>query len=100
MVGVVDKRKREELIVKYVPLVKNIVGRIAARLPIDMADKEDLVNVGIMGLMAALEKFDEKRNVQFEAYAIFRIRVRQGNLQKKGFIAILKISIQHLLRFN
>lgn len=74
LVGVVDKRKREELIVKYVPLVKNIVGRIAARLPIDMADKEDLVNVGIMGLMAALEKFDEKRNVQFEAYAIFRIR--------------------------
>lgn len=74
MVGVVDKRKREELIVKYVPMVKNIVGRIAARLPIDVADKEDLINVGIMGLMAALEKFDENRNVQFEVYAGFRIR--------------------------
>jgi len=59
---------------KYAPLVKNIVGRLASRLPIDAADKEDLVNVGVMGLMSALEKYDESRNVQFETYASFRIR--------------------------
>ena len=74
MIGIVDKKKREELIMKYAPLVKNIVGRLAAKLPIDLADKEDLVNVGIMGLMSALEKFDKTRNVQFETYASFRIR--------------------------
>ena len=56
------------------PLVKNIVGRLASKLPIDVADKEDLVNVGIMGLMSALEKFDKTRNVQFETYASFRIK--------------------------
>jgi RNA polymerase sigma factor for flagellar operon FliA len=54
--------------------VKNIVGRLAAKLPIDAADKEDLINVGIMGLMSALEKYDASRNVQFETYAGFRIR--------------------------
>jgi RNA polymerase sigma factor for flagellar operon FliA len=70
----VDKKKREDLIMQYAPLVKNIVGRLAAKLPIDSADKEDLVNVGIMGLMFALEKFDKNRNVQFETYASFRIR--------------------------
>ncbi len=59
---------------QYAPLVKNIVGRLAAKLPIDSADKEDLVNVGIMGLMSALEKYDKNRNVQFETYASFRIR--------------------------
>jgi len=59
---------------QYAPLVKNIVGRMAAKLPIDLADKEDLVNVGIMGLMSALEKYDKTRNVQFETYASFRIR--------------------------
>lgn len=59
---------------QYAPLVKNIVGRLAAKLPIDSADKEDLINVGIMGLMSALEKFDKTRNVQFETYASFRIR--------------------------
>jgi len=59
---------------QYAPLVKNIVGRLASKLPIDAADKEDLVNVGIMGLMSALEKYDKTRNVQFETYASFRIR--------------------------
>jgi RNA polymerase sigma factor for flagellar operon FliA len=54
--------------------VKNIVGRLASKLPIDAADKEDLVNVGMMGLMSALEKYDKTRNVQFETYASFRIR--------------------------
>lgn len=68
------KRNRDELIMRYAPLVKNIVGRLASKLPIDCADKEDLVNVGIMGLMSALEKYDETRNVQFETYASFRIR--------------------------
>jgi RNA polymerase sigma factor FliA len=74
LIGIVDKKKREELIMKYAPLVKNIVGRLAAKLPIDFADKEDLINVGIMGLMSALEKFDKTRNVQFETYASFRIK--------------------------
>jgi RNA polymerase sigma factor FliA len=68
------KRNRDELIMQYAPLVKNIVGRLASKLPIDTADKEDLVNVGIMGLMSALDKYDKSRNVQFETYASFRIR--------------------------
>jgi RNA polymerase sigma factor FliA len=74
LIETVEKNKREELIIKYVPLVKNIVGRLASKLPIDVADKEDLINVGIMGLMSALEKFDKTRNVQFETYASFRIK--------------------------
>jgi len=68
-----DIKQREELILKYVPLVKSTVGRIALRLP-DYMGREDLINVGIMGLMSALDKFDETRNVRFETYAGFRIR--------------------------
>ena len=62
------------MIMKYGPLVKSIVGRMSVKLPIDAADREDLFNVGIIGLMEALDKFDENRNVQFETYARFRIR--------------------------
>lgn len=69
----VNGKEREKLIIKYVPLVKNIVGRIAIKLPGHVA-KEDLINTGIIGLISALEKFDEKRNVLFETYAGFRIR--------------------------
>ncbi len=43
------------------------------RLPSHVG-KDDLVNAGIIGLMSALEKFDETRNVLFETYAGFRIR--------------------------
>lgn len=69
-----DKDKRDELILRFSPMVKNIVSRMTARLPIDDADKEALVNVGILGLMDALDKFDPSRNVQFETYAKFRIK--------------------------
>ena len=59
---------------EYAPLVKNIVGRMVYKLPIDVADREDLINVGIIGLMEALNKFDRNRNIQFGTYARFRIR--------------------------
>ncbi|MBN1613650.1 MAG: FliA/WhiG family RNA polymerase sigma factor [Deltaproteobacteria bacterium] len=59
---------------QYAPLVKLVVGRITAKLPLNAIDREDLVHVGIIGLMSALEKFDRNRNVQFETYARFRIR--------------------------
>jgi len=69
-----DKKERDKLIMKYAPLVKNVVGRMTYKLPIDVADREDLINVGIIGLMEALDKFDRQRNVLFETYARFRIR--------------------------
>lgn len=69
-----DKKTRDALIIKYAPLVKSIVMRMAAKMPIDASDKEDLINVGVIGLMSALDKFDEEKNVQFESYAHFRIR--------------------------
>jgi RNA polymerase sigma factor FliA len=72
--GKMDKSARDELIMKYLPLVKNVVLRMAAKLPIDHADKEDLINVGIIGLMSAIEKYDATRNVQFDTYARFRIK--------------------------
>jgi len=69
-----DKGKRNELIMQYAPLVKNVVARLTARMPLDGADKEALVNAGIIGLMDALDKFDPSRNIRFETYAKFRIR--------------------------
>jgi RNA polymerase sigma factor for flagellar operon FliA len=71
---VMDRKKRDEFIMKYAPLVKNIVERISARLPSHLNVKEDLINVGVIGLISSIEKFDKKRNVKFETYASFRIR--------------------------
>jgi RNA polymerase sigma factor FliA len=70
----IDLKDRDTLILKYLPFVKVVVGRMASKLPIHAVDKEDLINVGIIGLMSAIEHFDDGRNVRFETYASIRIR--------------------------
>jgi RNA polymerase sigma factor for flagellar operon FliA len=70
----VDKKRRDELVLQYAPLVKNVVSRVTVKLPLNSMDKEEMMSVGIIGLMSAIEKFDKRRNVKFETYARFRIR--------------------------
>ncbi len=64
---------REQLIQEYLPYVKRIVQRIAAHLPASV-DVEDLMNVGVIGLIQAVDRFDPKRDNKFMTYAIFRIK--------------------------
>ena len=57
----------------YAPLVRFVVGRVRAGLPLSV-DSADLVSDGIIGLMDAIEKFDLTRNLTFQTYAVPRIR--------------------------
>jgi RNA polymerase sigma factor for flagellar operon FliA len=68
-----DAAARERLILHYAPLVKYVVGRLAAGLP-HTVERADLVSFGMFGLMVALDKFDRAREVKFETYAIPRIK--------------------------
>lgn len=63
---------REELIHKYLHIVKYVAGKISVSLPPNV-DLNDLVNDGIVGLIDAIEKYDDSRGVKFETYAITRI---------------------------
>jgi RNA polymerase sigma factor FliA len=63
---------REEVIHKYLHLVKYVAGRMSMHLP-SSVDINDLINDGVFGLMDAIEKFDETRAVKFETYAATRI---------------------------
>jgi RNA polymerase sigma factor for flagellar operon FliA len=73
LTGITDKKRRDELIIQYAPLVKNVAERIASRLP-NHLNKDDLIGVGIIGLISALKKFDETKNVSFATYARLRIQ--------------------------
>ncbi len=64
---------RDELIVQYLPLVKYVLGKLRIYTPQHL-DEEDMIQRGIMGLIAAAEKFDPSRRVAFKTYAIPRIR--------------------------
>jgi RNA polymerase sigma factor for flagellar operon FliA len=68
-----EQSARERLILHYAPLVKYVVGRLAAGLP-HTVERADLVSYGMFGLMDALDKFDRGREVKFETYAIPRIK--------------------------
>ncbi len=70
----VNRNGRDEQILQYAPLVKQVVSRMTGRLMMAPADRDALVQAGVIGLMAALEKFDETKNVRFETYAKIRIR--------------------------
>jgi RNA polymerase sigma factor for flagellar operon FliA len=71
--GNLHAKHREELVIKYAPLVKYISERIAIRLPINIT-KEELNSAGILGLFDALDKFDAEMGIKFETYAEHRIR--------------------------
>jgi RNA polymerase sigma factor for flagellar operon FliA len=55
------------------PYVKRIVQRLAVHLP-STVDIDDLMNVGVIGLIQAVDRYDPRRDNKFMTYAIFRIK--------------------------
>jgi RNA polymerase sigma factor for flagellar operon FliA len=66
-------KHREELIMKYAPLVKYVADRLAIRMPSHIS-KDDMTSAGTIGLFDAIENFDSSRGIKFETYAFYRIR--------------------------
>ena len=63
----------KDLIERYLPLVRNVVGRIKLTLP-PHVEAEDLYSVGVTGLIAAVRKYDPEQGNTFAGYAMMRIR--------------------------
>jgi RNA polymerase sigma factor for flagellar operon FliA len=68
-----DRALRDRLILTYAPLVKYVAGRLGSGLPAHV-DEGDLTSYGLLGLIAAIERYDPDRDVKFETYAIARIK--------------------------
>ena len=68
-----DSLSREQIIMQYLPHVKRIVQRIAVYLPKNV-EIDDLLNVGVIGLIQAIERYDPAMDNKFMTYAAFRIR--------------------------
>lgn len=68
-----SQRSREELILSYHPLVRTIACRMARRLP-PSVDVDELINVGMIGLIDAVDRFDPERGVPFKSYAEIRVQ--------------------------
>jgi RNA polymerase sigma factor for flagellar operon FliA len=64
---------RDNLIMEHYQMVRRVAYRMARRLP-RYVDVEDLVNIGMIGLIDAVDRFEPGRAASFSAYA--RIRVQ------------------------
>ncbi|WP_028453354.1 RNA polymerase sigma factor FliA [Chitinilyticum aquatile] len=63
----------DERVRQHAPLVRRIAYHMISRLPASV-EVDDLIQVGMMGLMEAARNFDPDAGVQFETYASQRIR--------------------------
>ena len=68
-----DPDMRQRLLNRYLPLVRNVAGRMAINFPRSV-ELSDLINTGVIGLIEAFRNYDPDRGVKFETYAVPRIR--------------------------
>jgi RNA polymerase sigma-B factor len=61
-----DESAREQALVELMPLVRALASRYAGR----GEPLEDLIQVGSLGLIKAVDRFDVDRGVEFTSYAI------------------------------
>src|SRR5438477_12064539 len=69
----VTAEAREQLILEHLPQVKLIARRIHERLPVSVSI-DDLISTGVLGLIAAIDRYDEKHDVKLKTYAEYKIR--------------------------
>ena len=89
--------KNEDKILEYLPLVKKTVDKMGVRNRQNM-DREDLINIGIIGLMDAMSKYDASQKTPFDQYAKWRIRgTILDELRKNGLVSRSKMGKVNLL---
>jgi RNA polymerase sigma factor for flagellar operon FliA len=69
----INPKFRQELILRYLGLVKYVVRKMIKNFPPAIEEK-DLYHIGVLGLAEALERFNPGYGIKFETYAIPRIK--------------------------
>jgi RNA polymerase sigma factor for flagellar operon FliA len=69
----VTPQLREQLILEHLPQVKLIARRIHERLPVSVS-LDDLISTGVVGLIAAIDRYDISHDVKLKTYAEYKIR--------------------------
>lgn len=89
---------REQLIIRYAHLVNWVVGRFPQLETADF-DKEDLMGYGTIGLIEAIDRFDNSKDCSFETFATNRIRgAILDFLRSRDFLS--RNSRERVKRFN
>ncbi len=82
-----DQNVKRGRVLEYLPYVKRMVNRIAANLP-GSVDRNDLINAGVIGLIAAIDRYDPTKPNTFLTYATFKIRgAILGELRSRDYLS-------------
>ena len=73
MYTVTGKADKNQILLQHAPLVKRLAYQLKARLP-PSVEVDDLIQAGMMGLLDAVNRYEETHGAQFETYAVQRIR--------------------------
>ena len=82
-------------LVEHMPLVKKVALHLSARLPASV-DIDDLIQVGMLGLLEALNNFDATKGAQFTTFA--KLRVRGAMLDEVRRFSTLPRSVMTSIR--
>jgi RNA polymerase sigma factor for flagellar operon FliA len=67
------KADKNSLLTDHMPLVKRLAHQMKAKLP-PSVEVDDLVQAGMIGLLDAINRYEDDHGAQFETYAVLRIR--------------------------
>lgn len=67
------KSDKNQILKEHAPLVKRLAYQLRAKLPASV-EVDDLIQAGMMGLLDAVNRYEESHGAQFETYAVQRIR--------------------------
>ena len=67
-----EQRRKEQIVMEFAPIVEQVAHRLKRRVP-DHVEFDELRSVGYIGLMEAIERYDDDKNVPFRVYAEIRI---------------------------
>src|SRR3954447_25144100 len=67
------REERDGLIVEHLPQVRLLARRIHDRLPASVS-LDDLISTGVIGLIAAIDRYDPRHDVKLKTYAEYKIR--------------------------
>lgn len=71
--GKIVAAQPSSLLTDYAPLVRRLALQLMAKLP-SSVELDDLIQVGMMGLLDASQKYQDDQRAKFETYATQRIR--------------------------
>jgi RNA polymerase sigma factor FliA len=69
-----DPISLENLVKRYLHLVNQMANRLSMSIPKYSISKDDLIGMGSVGLLEAIQHYDYTKGYQFETYGLWRIK--------------------------